>query len=213
MKRRASAYGFTLVELLVAAAIMALILSALGGLFVSTSRAYRANDEVSERQQSADAAAQLLSYEVGLAGYRGSTKSDVETREFKGSTLTITKGASDKLIVRHFEDRYVESEEFIITFEVAKDRDGFFNLYHRQQEQDKIEANQDSSSKQPAIQHVQNLKVLKYIDKRGDEVPSIAPEDLAALKLELTFTDGLKKQVVVGINNPQNDPNLPNLNP
>lgn len=47
MNRRSQQYGFTLVELLVAGTIMVLLLSALGGLFASTTKAYRANDKVS----------------------------------------------------------------------------------------------------------------------------------------------------------------------
>ena len=44
MRRHTSQHGFTLVELLVASAVMGIILGALGSLFATTNRAYRAND-------------------------------------------------------------------------------------------------------------------------------------------------------------------------
>lgn len=209
MKRPAGQQGFTLVELLVAATIMALILSALGSLFVSTNRAYRANDEVSERQQSADAAAQLLSYEIGLAGYRGSTPSNVQNSTFAATerTLSITKGASattsDAITVRYYEDRFNSSPvKTMVTFNAAKDGNNIFNLYRH---------NHAETAKQPAIQFIQNLKVLSYIRKDGSEGASATQATLSGLRLELTFTDGLKKQVVIGIDNPQANPELPTL--
>lgn len=207
---------------------MVLILSALGGLFVNTNRAYRKNEEVSDRQQSADAAAQLLSYEVGLAGYRGSTEAAL-LRTFSGSTLSVTKGASatdsDTIVVRYYEDRFSNiGEQLIITFD-AIPVGGSSNLYRKEQKQSTIGS---AVSKTPAIHNVKNLKVIGYILNGGKEYPkdptvvhswiqpytlssSITPSTLVAIKLELTFTDGLKKRVVIGIDNPQQIP--PSQNP
>lgn len=206
MKTPARQAGFTLVELLVAGTLMVVILSALGSLFVSTNRAYRVNDAVSEQQQSADAAAQLLSYEIGLAGYRGSEYSTTSLLpSFSGSTFTITKGAtpetSDKIAVQYYEDRFTKGFVSVI-FEADK-VDGIYNLYRT------------TGTKQPAIENVRNLKVLRYIKKNGSEAASVIAAELAALKLELTFVDKSNKtstkQVIVGINNTQQDPVLPNL--
>jgi type II secretory pathway pseudopilin PulG len=223
MRASARQGGFTFVELLVAGTIMILLLSALGSLFVNTSRAYRVNDEVSERQQSADAAAQLLSYEIGLAGYRGSDQAAI-TRTFAGSTFSITKGASatasDTIVVRYYEDRFSNiGEQLLITFD-AIPVGGSYNLYRKEQKQS---ANFSEVAKSPAIQNVKNLKVIGYTLNNGKEYPrdptvthawiepytltsDITPYTLVALKLELTFTDDLKKQVVIGIDNPQQIP-------
>lgn len=220
--KRARRAGFTLVELLVAGTIMLLILGALGNLFISSSRAYRVNDRVSDRQQLAEAATQLLTYEIGLAGYRGSDQSasarKFETAVLLGlvpvpeSTLIITKGASatdpDTVTVRYYEDRFVSSTaKRTVAFTTAKDSDNAYNLYRTQ-----------DGDKKPAILGIKNLKVVKYIKKDGTETTtSVTKETLAALKLELTFTDEIKQQVVIGINNQQLDPSqqldpvLPNL--
>lgn len=232
MRPQARQCGFTLVELLVASTIMVLILSALGGLFVNTNRAYRKNEEVSDRQQSADAAAQLLSYEIGLAGYRGSTDAAL-LRTFSGSTLSITKGvsatASDTIVVRYYEDRFTNiGEQLIATFD-AIPVNGSYNLYRKEQNQSAIDG---SVSKTPAIQNINNLKVIGYVINDGREYPkdkdknppfthlhikpytlasAITPYTLVAIKVELTFTDGLKKRVVIGIDNPQQIP--PSQNP
>lgn len=216
MRRPFQQYGFTLVELLVAGTIMVLILSALGSLFASTTKAYRANDKVSERQQSVDAAGQLLEYEIGLAGYKGSTDA-AGARKFETavlgvvpvpeSTLRIEKNSpaigTDRVTVRYYEDRFETTPvKKVVSFEVSEDDRNTYNL--------KIRV--DSGNFQPAIQDVKSLKVLKYIKKDGGEVTSVSqPDDLAALRLELTFTDALKKQVIIGLNNPQNVPVLPPL--
>lgn len=218
MRLRARQRGFTLVELLVSSTIMVVILSALGSLFIGTNRAYRVNEEVSERQQSADAAAQLLSYEIGLAGYRGSTQV-ANSNTFAGSTLLLTKGASDTIEVRYYEDRNATSvDELIVTFSVSS------NTFYRKQLKEKdTQATKDATTRQPAIQNVKNLKVVGYILNNGKEYPrdpavthawiepytltsDITPYTLVALKLELTFTDDLKKRVVIGIDNPQQIP-------
>lgn len=200
MRLRARQGGFTLVELLVAGTLMVIILSALGNLFVSTNSAYRTNDRVSERQQSADAAAQLLSYEIALAGYRGSVNSTTPP-SFSGSTLTITKGAtaetSDKITVQYYEDRFTTGA-VSVTFE-ADLVSGVYNLYRT------------TGTKQPVFENIKNLKVFRYVKKDGNESTSVTAAELAALKLELTFTDNSKKQVIVGINNTQQSPVLPSL--
>lgn len=213
MKRARSA-GFTLVELLVAGMIMLLILGALGNLFITSSRAYRVNSEVSDRQQIAEATTQMLTYEIGLAGYRGSDQ-NASAKKFETavlgvlpvpeSTLVITKGASatasDTVTVRYYEDRFVSSTaKRTVAFTAAKDSNNAYNLYRTQ-----------DADRKPAILGIKNLKVVKYIKKDGSEATSVSQNDLVALKLELTFTDGLTQQLVIGIPNPQQIPVLPTL--
>lgn len=195
IRGRSQQSGFTIVELLVAGTIMVLILSALGSLFTSTNKAYRTNDELSEQQQSMDAAGQLLEYEIGLAGYRGSDNT-FSSNTFTGNTLEVVKGGapetSDKITVQYYEDRFGKALTKV-TFEADK-TDGIYNLYRT------------SGNKQPAVQNVKNLKVLKYIRKDGTEGSTATADTLAALKIELTFIyDGeeIKKQVVIGLRNPQ----------
>jgi prepilin-type N-terminal cleavage/methylation domain-containing protein len=225
VKRSFQQHGFTLVELLVASTIMVLILSSLGSLFVSTNRAYRKNDEVSEQQQSIDTAVQLLSYDIGLAGYKGSTSAS-SSRKFKTlalvdtSTLTIIKGASatdsDRIVVRYFEDRFADgNEQLVVTLDAipsGTDR----NLYRRQEKQSDIDtlAGYTPPNRRPTVANVHNLKVISYIRKDGTEGNTATKDTLAALKIELTFgydAKELKRQLVIGIKNEQNVPVLPTL--
>lgn len=225
MRQRTS--GFTLVELLVASVIMVTILGALGSLFLSTSKAYRVNDKVSTLQQSADAAGQLLSYEIGLAGYKGSTDAaSSNSRKFvtltlvPTSTLTIIKGASatesDTITVRYFEDRFTDTvEQLVITLDAVPSGTNR-NLYRRYEKQKDIDLpDYTQPNRQPAVENIYNLKVLKYIKNDGSEVTSLADaKDLTGLRLEFTLViddKTTKQQVVVGLKNPQNAPFLPPL--
>lgn len=217
MKRRTGQLGFTLVELLLASAIMAVILGALGNLFAGTTRAYRVNEEATNLQQTADAAGQLLMYEVGLAGYRGSDN-NISTRTFTtpvllglvsvpASTLKIETGAStsvpDKVFVSYYEDRNYSSSTTYNPTKLGTE----FSVDTSAHSLNRYASN--DPEKRAVIQDVYNLKVLRYVRKNGREcntvTPSTAttPADLAALRLELTFTDGLKEQVVIALPNPQ----------
>ncbi len=209
---------------------MVTILGALSSLFMSASRAYRVNDKASTLQQSANAAGELLSYEIGLAGYKGSTDTASTTsREFKTSglvpvptsTLTVIKGAttsaSDTIIVRYFEDRFIDTadvKQVVITLNAVPSGTDH-NLYRKQEEQDSIGTAGYAPNRQSTVEDVHNLKVLKYIKKDGSEVTSLAnAEDLAGLRLEFTLkidNKETKQQVVIGLNNPQNVPVLPPL--
>ena len=183
--------GFTIVELLVAAAIFLVVLTSLGALFVSSSNAYRANERVSERQQEAEAAFQLLSYELGLAGYQGTLAS----QPLSGIPLVITKAASssssDSVEVRYYEDRFVTGERRV-RFGVDQANDV---LYRKE----------DTGDEQVIVSNIANLKVVQYIRRNGlklDATPGTAvPEDLAGLNMEVTFTDGSLWRFPVGLSN------------
>ncbi len=116
--------GFSLVELLTAGAMLLTLLGALSTLFVSSGKAYRKNIEVSSSLERSEAAAQMLTYDLGLAGYRGTGFSQFETNSFSGATVTIIPGSSisesDQVSLRYFEDRYGNggSQEMLVTFTV-----------------------------------------------------------------------------------------------
>jgi prepilin-type N-terminal cleavage/methylation domain-containing protein len=197
MNRRS---GFTLLELLIAAAIMAIILAALGALFVSSSQAYRTTVRVTERQQEAEAAIQLLVHEIGLAGYRGVGEHDAN-RTFSGDgrTLVITHGvgtAPDTVQVRYFEDRFLPGER-LVTFGVNAERRTIFRQ-------------EGAGEAQDIVSNVTNLQVIQYIRRDGIRVevppeeprPPI-PENLAAINLEITFADNSVWRFPVGLSNPQ----------
>jgi len=66
-------HGFTILELLLAGAILSVMLAALGALFAGTSRAYSTNEAVSADISQLRGAIQSLRHDVGLAGYCGVT--------------------------------------------------------------------------------------------------------------------------------------------
>jgi prepilin-type N-terminal cleavage/methylation domain-containing protein len=199
MRKRHS--GFTLIELLLAAAIMGVILTALSGLFVSTTRAYRANEDISERQQNMEAATQLLKYEIALAGYRGTdVNSSSASRKLSGSSLTVIPGsgsAPDILTIRYYEDRPPHSPESpelqVVTYSVDKNSNNVWNLYRQQ--------GTASQAKQPAVEGVTNLKVTEYRLKNGAASASMPSkiEDLAGMTLRLTFVNGEMRTTTISL--------------
>lgn len=61
--------GFTLLELLVAGAVLVVLLGALGGVLNSSRRAYEANRSVTEAGARLRNAIEAIRYDVGIAGY------------------------------------------------------------------------------------------------------------------------------------------------
>src|SRR6056297_3348734 len=90
--RSLNTHGFTLIELLLASAILVLIVGALSAYLVTSARAYETTEDLSDRQQEIEAAVNVLSYDLALAGYRGTTPSQ-QSRTFSGPTLEVVKAA------------------------------------------------------------------------------------------------------------------------
>jgi type II secretory pathway component PulJ len=103
-------HGFTVVELLVAAVIMVAILGVVSALFSSSTRAYAVTATANERLALAEATKQMLGYDLGLAGYRGTSFTQFAANTFSEPTVAIVNAAtsegSDAITVRYFEDRY-----------------------------------------------------------------------------------------------------------
>lgn len=205
MKR--STQGFTLIELMVSTAILAFVLVALVALFTMGTRALEANEVSSERQQNAEAAAELLRYEVGLAGYRGTGSSSLTNNTFTGATLSIgvngNADVSDTITVQYFEDRFYDgvttSETLMqVTFSSGDDGSGEQVLLRQQGLGGALAAAAD----------VDLLKVVKYVDRDGNVSDVTAggtpPDELAAISIELTLDNGDVGRFLVGFeNNPE----------
>ncbi len=211
MRPRASATtaregGFTLVELLIAGFIFALILSALTMYFANSTRGTRAMESLSNRQQELEAAVNVMSYDVALAGYKGTTPTEV-AREFTSPSLVVTKATgpngSDTLQVRYFEDtdRLFGADETcgspcVVTYEVAEDS-GTANLYRQE----------GTDPEKGIVQEVVHFKVIQYILRDGTlvEVTSSTPvpSNLAALNIEIAFATGGLWRFPIGLNNEQ----------
>lgn len=61
--------GFTLIELLIALALSGIVVGAIYSLYATQSRSYVAQDMVSEMQQNARVAMDMMSREIRMAGY------------------------------------------------------------------------------------------------------------------------------------------------
>lgn len=98
--------GITLIELLIAMGIFGVLIAALSGLFITAARGYEATARTSEEFQDAEAALQIMLYDIRLAGYRG-VGSDFD-KSFSGvdqDTVTVLLGTeTDEIQVRYFED-------------------------------------------------------------------------------------------------------------
>jgi prepilin-type N-terminal cleavage/methylation domain-containing protein len=201
MRRRSQ--GFTLIELLISTAIMALVLVTLVALFSQSTKTLETNEAASERQQNAEAAAELLRYEVGLAGYRGTSSTALASNTFTGSTVSIgvnpSASASDTIAVQYYEDRFYDGSSTItllsVTFSTGTDANGNPVLLRQQ----------GSSGALAAAADVALLKVVKYVDRDGSIIDvsttSTIPDALAAISIELTFADGDAGRFLVGFEN------------
>lgn len=105
-----SAAGITIIELLIASTILVTILGSLGGLYVSSSRAYQANRSTTASSGQLRSAVQALQYDVSLAGYCG-TASQCNLPSALELTVS-TEGELrriDSLESSYVEDRYTGS--------------------------------------------------------------------------------------------------------
>jgi prepilin-type N-terminal cleavage/methylation domain-containing protein len=192
--------GFTLVELLVAAAIFIVLLGSLTALFVSSSRAYAVTNARSTVIQDEEAVLTLLRYEFALAGYRGL---GANPSSAPGDTLAIVnQNGSDAITIRYLEDRYVpgQPEERAVTFSV----DPVTRTLLR---------TEPGTQDQAMVGSVVRLVAVAYIRRDRATVPVVdpwgcggycdPPQALAGLLLRVEFVDGAAWEFPVGLYNPQ----------
>lgn len=190
MKRRHA--GFSLVELLAAGAMFLTLLGALSALFVSSGKAYRKNIEVSSQLERSEAATQILTYDFGLAGYRGTGFSHFTANSFSGSTVAITAGSStnesDLVSLRYFEDRYGNggNQEMLVTFKV-------------QNKQLLRQLNQETAA--ALIDSVHKFKAY-FIPKLAHNSLSLDNPPIG-IQVELWFSDQSKQVITVPFANQQ----------
>jgi Tfp pilus assembly protein PilW len=192
--------GFSLVEMLVAGAILSILLLVLTNLFVSSNKASKRVDELSDQQQQAQAARQILQYELNLAGYKG-TDTGFASRTFgsDNKSIKITKSSSgsvpDTLEVRYYENRTYTANNSTtlrsVVFSIASDN-GTLSLFRKQ----------DNSAAIPIIPDVSNLKISEYI--LNDNTKAVtASNNLAGLKLNLTYANQQQDTILIVFQNAQ----------
>lgn len=208
-----SRLGFTLIELLITAAIVVIAITAVAALLAQTTTAYRVNEESSRRQQEIEAAVQILSYDLGLAGYRGTDLASL-TRTFGvSSTVEVRIGEasddeSDLLIVRYFEDdaRAYGADSACgasfctVTYDVDFDEEiGSLVLYRIASQSGGL------ADVRGIVQAVDEFIVVGVLLRSGEVAPvgATLPESMAGLYIEITFENGGAWRFPVGIGNRQ----------
>lgn len=124
MRHRATA-GFTLVEMLIAGALLVVLLTVVGFLFGSTSRAYELNRNVTDASGQLRSAVNALRYDLSMAGFTGIDDEAAE-RDLSDPVSLTFSGTGDgngrpigSLSVRYVETRFTQgggNVEQLVTF-------------------------------------------------------------------------------------------------
>lgn len=200
-------HGFTLLELLIAGAVLTLLLTALTVLFVSTRNSYQTTSDVSERSQLQEAAIQMVRYDLTLAGYRPIGEyTDAATfagydfaTHFAGDTDTveITNGAtSDSILVRYYEDigRQFDAAAAVVPKQIIFSVDPGTNELRR-----------DAGTSVTLASGVTSLQVVRLVDDNGNDVAAdgsvAAPGDAAGIEITISFVGGDSRNFMVGFEN------------
>lgn len=203
--------GFTLVELLITATIFIVILAAIGGLLVSSTRAYGVTSTRSEAIQDSEAVLQLMRYEVAMAGYRGLDEATYDRPFTSGATESIVvdrQGSGDSLTVRYFEDRYItgaDTGERVVTFRVDTDNNTLVRVEGRPS------GGGTTYTTELLVGNIAHMEVLAIIDRFRAEFPITdllagtleGPETMAGVNVRITFVDGLTWEFLIGVSNTQ----------
>src|SRR5690554_6293096 len=124
MRRR---QGFTLVELLIGAAILMLLLGVLGALLLSTRRAYEANQATTASSGQVRSAIESMEYDISLAGY-GVLDANALSAEACVTSSCNSEGVEGAMLksltVNYVEDRFTGSAVMpvTVTYAVADDQ-------------------------------------------------------------------------------------------
>lgn len=196
--------GVTLVELLVFMALFGVLLGVMASLVASAGSARRVTDQVNQRATTAETIAQLLSYEIGLAGYRGTGAAALGTNTFADPTLEIQRNAvdvPDAITVRYYEDRFLADPSSPLyveaTYSIGPNPDGVPSLLRAE----------NGGAAAAVVTGVQSIKVALFV-RRSGEVQAVAgsgviPSDLAGLSLDLALVDGTEGRFLINLPNAQ----------
>jgi prepilin-type N-terminal cleavage/methylation domain-containing protein len=194
--------GITLVELLVAMALMLVLLGLLTSIFAVSARSYRVNETSAALQQRTELAATLLRYELGLAGYRGA-RTDYALNTFTSPTqrLIVVRGATTaqphSVRARYYEDRHVATGAASVLRDVTYSIGTVGGVPALMRSEAGVAA--------PALLGVSDLRVVNLVRADGTSTafgasfPTSNPAE--ALELSVTFVDGDTIRFVVA---PQN---------
>jgi len=181
--------GFTVLELLLATAMLGTLLALLAGLLQGTQRAQDANEQLSLEQQSVEAASELLRYELSLAGFRG-TDAAYGSRDFGGLPALELSPSRDQIKVRFYEDKFQPQPKLNeVVFKIKSDRTALVRKAGRGRFQE-------------VARGVTGFNVTEFRLKNGGvstQVPDLA--QLSGLTVQLSFADGSNRDIPVQFHN------------
>lgn len=180
--------GLTLLEVLVTLAVSAVVLGLVGSLLGSARAASTAQMMAVQPDRALDLAAELLTEEVGLAGFRPWRLAPAES----GPAVVITRaGAGDAVQISFVDDRLAgPALERTLTFDVREDGDGVPQLYRRS----------GGASRQPLVAGVTAFVVESVVTTAGTLAEPVAGSvytNVRGLVLRLEGEDGATRVAVV----------------
>lgn len=196
--------GVTLVELLVFMALLGVILAVMASLVSAAGNGRRVNDQVNQRTTTVETVAQLIGYEVGLAGYRGTGATAFQTNTFADRTLEIQRGTGDdpdSVTVRYYEDRFYDGATtpalVEATYAIGDNADGVPSLLRAE----------NGGPAVPVVTGVASIKLALLVRRTGEAEPAasatVVPTDLTGLSFDIELPDGTAGRFLVNLTNPQ----------
>ena len=196
--------GISLVELLVFMALLGVILAVMASLVASGGNGRRVNDQVNQRATTIETVAQLIGYEVGLAGYRGTGATAFQTNTFADRTLAIQRGSGtdpDSVTVRYYEDRFYDGATtpalVEATYSIGDNANGVPSLLRAE----------NGGPAVPVVTGVASIKLALLVRRTGEAEnaasATVVPTDLAGLSFDIELPDGSAGRFLVNLTNPQ----------
>ncbi len=173
--------GFTLLELLIAAGILVVLLGTLGGMYVSSTRAYETNRAVTEASGQLRTAVQAIQRDFSQAGYAGTaTEASFQALDFDLGESTDQRFPVNSLTLRYMEHAS-DTAETAITYEVTEGR----LVRHP--------AGQDP---QPLAEGIDGLFVTAFVLPEGMSTTNPqTPAGTQGLELLLAYTQGSGERI------------------
>ncbi len=197
--------GFSLVELLMGLVLTVIVLGAASTLFVSSNTLYRKQANDADEQQALSAGLAQLSYELSLAGYRGTDlKVDqLSTRNFGGQpTIKMTQGEyTDMITVRYYEDKWTTNNQ------VTLKEVNFFTYQDKLMRQEgNFFTSEGLNYPRSIVDGVEAIKVVYWLNKYGTRIPLASNLDRTVargLVIKLKYKSGAEELFTVAFQNQQ----------
>lgn len=175
--------GFTVVELLVAAAILLLILGALGALYVTTTRAYETNRAMTAASAQLRGAVESIQRDVAQAGFTGRDPGAL------GVLRPLDYVLGDEVCV---EDECGRELQRLTTRYVVAAETGGLQTVSYSVEDDYLMQSTIAGFDVPLAEGITGLDALRFIRADGSSSSAVnpAPADVEGLVLRLRYLQG-----------------------